>query len=227
MKIKIKEIYQKLLELDYKHYLCVWITNALALFAIFVFPNAIVRILESCNDVWQSMKFYAQELFLANWNVRPTVMNVSRIGWTPIFGLPATWEEFEVYMDEYWKILFTKENFSAYMAFLSELLFNVSRILLLVVVPLFLLLYILFNRYLTTHNNDYDVSSKPLERAKAFGEKVWLPIKRWVRSFIDFVKENNVYYKIWIWIWAYNFNVITIVVEVFAVYFYFVVSFDF
>ena len=226
MKIKVKEIYQKLLKLDYRHYLCVWLTNAFALFAIFVFPNAIVRILESCNDVWQSLKYYVQELFLADWNVQPTVTNTSRVPWTPIFGLPATWEEFEILWGEYWRVIVTKENFSAYMEFLSVLLLNVSRIFLLIVMPLFLLLYVLFSRYMTTPNNDYNATSKPLEKAKLFGEKVWIPIKRWCRSFIDFVKENNVHLKIWIAIWCYNFNAITMVVEFFAFYFYFVVSFD-
>lgn len=224
--IMMKRLLDKIKEIDYRHYISVGITLVCLVFAVFVFPNGIVRIIESCIDFWHSLKYYVQELFYADWNAQATVVNVSKIGWTPIFGLPPTWEEFEILWGEYWRVWATADNFTAYMDFLSTLLYNVSRILLMAVVPLFLILYILFMRYLGKHNNDYNKVSKPLAFCKWFGAKVWIPIKAWVRSYKEFVKANSLHYKIWLFIWAYNFNVITIVLEFFAFYFYFVISFD-
>ncbi len=226
VKEKVKVLIRKLKAVDYRHYISIVVTLLCLVFAVFVFPNAIVRLGESCIDLWTSMKYYVQELFLANWYTVPTVVTPSKIPWTPIWGLPATWEEFEYLWGVYWDVWFTKDNFLAYMDFLSTVLFNVSRILLMVVVPLFLLLYVLFSRYLSKHNNDYDVTSKPLARCLVFGEKVWIPIKAWVRSYIDFLKKNSRYYKLWLLIWAYNFNILTMCIEFFAFYFYFVISFD-
>lgn len=224
--IKVKEFYKKLRDLDYRHYICYNVTLVFIMVAVFVFPNADVRIRESCRDLWTSMKFYVQELFLADWNVRPTVIEVSDVGWTPFWGLPASWEEFEVYWSAYWKTWATKANFTAYLDFLSNVLYNISRVLLIVVIPLFLCLYILFVRYLGKENNDYNEDSKPLTFFKKFGVKVWIPFKTWVRSFVDFMKEHSWHFKAWLFIWAYNFNLITIVLEFFAFYFYFVITFD-
>ena len=223
----IKKWFEKIKEINYMHYISGAITLAFLVIAIFVFPSGIVRIGESCVDIWTSLKYYVQELFEAHWNVRPTVIDLSKVGWTPLWGLPETWEEFKVLWGEYWKVWISSENFNAYMEFISEIMLYVSRLLLVVVIPLGFTLYFLFNKYLKTHNNDYDVTSKPLKNAKKIGEIVWIPIKRWVRSYVEFVKANSMHYKLWLLIWAYNFNVITIIMEFFAFYFYFVVSFDF
>lgn len=219
-------VFKFLKETDYRHYICVAITLGFIALAIFVFPNAFVRIIESCVDLGTSVAYYVQELFYAEWHVRPTVIDYSKISWTPIFGLPATWEEFEVFWGEYWRVWATKENLTSYIDFLSTLLYNVSRILLMVVVPAFLCLYLLFLRYLNKHNNDYNVTSKPLKFCKWIGKYIWLPIKRWVRSYVEFVKVHSIHYKLWIFIWAYNFNALTIILEFLAFYFYFVISFD-
>ena len=222
----IKRLFDKIKEIHYMHYISAGITAVCLVFAIFVFPNGIVRIGESCVDFGTSIAYYAQELFCFDWNIHPTVINVSKIGWTPFWNLPETWEDFTVLWGEYWRVWATKENLTAYMDFLGNLLYNVSRILLMIVVPWVSCLYLMFKKSLSTQNNDYNVTSKPLAFFQRFGVKVWIPIKRWVRSYIDFVKANSIHYKLWLFIWAYNFNVITIILEFFAFYLYFVVSFD-
>ena len=104
---------------NYRYYITCSITFIFLLVAVFVFPNAWVRFVESLVDFGTSFAFYFQELFYAKWNVNPTVVVPSKIGWTPIFGLPATWEEFQILWAKYWQVFATKENFIAYLDFLS------------------------------------------------------------------------------------------------------------
>ena len=53
------------------------------------------------------------------------------------------------------------------------------------------------------------------------------PVKSWLTGFLLFIRDNSIYWKIWLALWAFYFNLFTIVLEFFAYYLYFVVSFDF
>ena len=79
------------------------------------------------------------------------------------FGLPQTWQEFAVLWKEYWRLLFTGENFMNYLSAFSNFLYYASRYILLFGVPLILILVLLFKRYISKQNNDYDKDSKPLK----------------------------------------------------------------
>ena len=221
--MKFKE---KIKSINYQHYIGVGITLAFVLVAVLVFPNAFVRLWESLCDLWSSVKYYFCELFDIEHNIVPTVNDVSNIKWTPIFNLPATWEEFVVVWQQYWKIWATKSNFMAYLSYLGTLIYNASKIILLVVIPVILLSYLLFQKYMQKQNNDYDKDSKPLKFTKWLASKTYIPVKRWLKQFVDFCKDNK-YFKIWLWIWLFNFNVITMFIEFLAFYFYFCVSFGF
>lgn len=225
--INIKDLKDKIKKLHYFHYICVGITIFFVVCSIFVFPSAFVRIKESFVDLWNSLKFYVRELLYLDYDVDISVNENSVVPFTPFFNLPATFEEFEIKWQEYWQIWKTEENLQAYFSYLGKLLFNVSKIVMLVVVPLLIVLYMLFQRYLSTQNNDFNKDSNVLKQFKKFSEKTYIPIKKWCLSFIDFVKQNNKYFKLWLFIWAYNFNVVTIIIEFLAFYFYFVMSFEF
>lgn len=218
---------KKLKKLDYRHYINTFITIAFFTLTVLTFRSAFTRIGEALRDLWNSTIYYFSQLLLFDADVILTVNEFSVVPWTPLFGLPATWEEFLVLWDKYWQVWATSDNFQGYMAYLSDLLFNVSRIVLLVVVPLVMFLVVIFRRYLEKQNNDYDKDSKPLINFKKFTEKVITPIKLWVINYIDFNRENSTYYKLWLLTWAFNFNLITIFIEFLAYYLYFVLTFDF
>ncbi len=220
-------IIKKLKKIYYFNYIAGAITLGFVALAIFVFPSGVIRIKESIIDLWYSLVYYVDKLFEAGWDIQPTVNEYSSVPWTPVFGLPATWEEFCVAWDEYWVIWATKENIMAYLAKVAEVMTNISRIGISVVIPLFLLCYLLLQRCLSTQNNDYNVDSRAVRGAKRFEDKVYRPVKAWILSFIDFLNENKKYKAVWLLIWLYNFNVIAIVIEFFAFYFYFAVAFDF
>lgn len=219
---KLKE---KIKRINYMHYIALIISLCFVLLSIFVFPNAYVRIWESLCDFWSSLKFYFKELFLLDYDVYPSVIDKSKIGFTPILGLPATWEEFTILWHSYWKTWATASNFKAYLVAFGNFMFNASRIILLVVVPLFLLAYIFFQRYLSKENNNYNKDSKPLKFTKWLATKTYIPIKNWICKFVCFLKENAIYKNIWLFIWAFNFNLITIFIEFIAYYLFFVISF--
>ena len=211
----------------YMHIICIAITLGFIALSVFVFQNAFVRIKESFVDLGTSVEYYFNEIFYFEETTETTINNYSVIPFTPIFGLPPTWEEFKVLWVKYWQTWATSENISAYFTYLSTLLYDFSKIFLLVILPIILISIIFFKIYMSNQNNNYNKDSKPLKIFKWVEFHVYIPIKKWCKDFISFVKENNNYIKLWLLIWAYNFNLITIFIEFLAYYFYFVMSFNF
>lgn len=221
----MKKILSDLKKIDYRHYIAVSITIIFLCFTLFYFKNSITRNIESFKDLGLSFAFYIQELFYFDWGIIPSVIKQSSAEMTPIFDFPYTYEEFLVIWENYWQIIATKENIQEYISYVGDVLYYVSRYILLLGIPLILLVNILFNRYMTNHNNNYNVDSKPLKMYKSFCKKIVQPIKNWIDQFNYFVKTNINYWYIWIFIWAWNFNIIVIFVEFIAYYLFFVSTF--
>lgn len=219
----MKKMFRKI---DYRHYIAISITIIFLCFTLFYFKNSITRNGESFRDVGLSIGYYIQELFYFEWNIIPKVVRKSSVEITPIFDFPYTYDEFVVIWKNYWQLIITKDNFISYLSYVGNIIYYVSRYLLLLGVPLILLLNILFNRYMNKQNNDYNKDSKPLILYKKFCKKIYVPIINWINEFISFVKRNINYYYLWIFIWLWNFNIIVIFLEFIAYYLYFVVSFD-
>lgn len=212
---------------NYRHIICILITTAFVLCNIFLFPYSVHRIIESIKDFGLSIAYYFLELLeIGNGLVIPTVNSFSAQPFTMPFNLPETWEEFLILWDNYWVKWASSENFYGYIEYLNNVAYDLCKIFLLVM-PFMLLVFMLFDRYLSIENNKYNEDSKPLKIFKNISSAVYAPIKKWLISFFMFLRENNFYVKIWIFIWAINFNLITIVLEFIAYYLYLVISFDF
>ena len=227
MKTKIRTLFHKIRKADYRHYICACITVLFATLTFTVFPTCFVRLWESLKDLGTSLVFYFTELCELDTVWRPTVNDYSTVPWMPFWGLPETWEEFQILWKRYWEILFTKENLENYFMAVSEALEYASKYILLIGAPLLLVGYQMFRKYLETHNNDYNEDSPALVKAKKLADVTYIPVKKWVLSFVDFMKQHPYHHKTWIFIWCLNFNVIVMLVEFIAFYLYFVVSFDF
>ena len=52
------------------------------------------------------------------------------------------------------------------------------------------------------------------------------PLKRYVKQYVEFLKEHPEILVFWIVIWVFNLNFATIVIAFWGYYFYFAVSFD-
>ena len=227
IKEKIHRTIRKIKKLHYMHYLAFLITLGFVCLAAFKFRNGFYRMGETFRDLGTSIAYYFIELFELDLRVMPTVNEYSIVPAVPIFNLPATWEEFKTLWGEYWVRWASKENFLAFGEAFGNGAETFARIMLLAVVPLVLILWLLFQRYLNKHNNDYNVDSKPLKVCRRIADFTYKPAIRWLRCFIEFLREHDKYLKFWLFVWCYNFNVIVIGLEFFAFYFYLVVSFDF
>lgn len=220
----MKRILKFFKKLDYKHYIASAITLVFVALAIFVFPDGIVRIWESIQDLFWSVCYYFNDLMDLGFEVNATVNEWSAVPWTPIWGLPATWEEFQIAWARYWNAWWSVENLAGYVNFLIMLLQLLMPTYTLLIF-LFFAFYKWFDAYLSEQNNDYNEDSKAVIWAKKFGSGVYIPCRDWTRAFIAFLRQSP-YPKLWLLIWFYNFNFITIIIEFFAYYFYFVITFD-
>lgn len=213
-------------KINYRHYIYSSLVAISLLFSAFHFQGAFARLCESLRDLALSLGYYFCELLGIEHSIVPTVDSFSVVPWTPILGLPATWEEFQLLWQKYWLLFTSNEVILGYLQWLRKALLTVAQWTLLVLLPLILVLRLLFDKYMSTENNDYNKQSKAVTRYKTFLNKVYTPVKNWFANTIQFGKDNSIYGKLLLLIWCYNFNVATILLEFFAFYMFFVVEFN-
>ncbi len=229
-RIALKEKINKIRSLDYRHYINFVITLGFITLGIFIFPNSVLRLAETVRNLGTSAAYYFCELWLDHNPITPTVMNLPEWQFTPsrfepLQILPLSWEEFTNVWSKYWSVFFQAQMFSDYMTLIGDVLYYACQALL-IILPFFMLLKLILNKYLNEENNDYDKESTALQRMKRIADKTYIPAKHWLRDYIEFCRENALWHKIWIWLWALYFNIIAIVCEFIAFYLYFIVSFD-
>lgn len=209
--------------IDYRHIVCGIITLGM-MFCVLMFPAAIGRIIESGRDLGLSAAYYFCGLFGVPYSFSPTVNEISAYPSSPVF-LPETWQGFQEKWAEYWQLWANTDNFIGYLSSLGGGLYIFAYVLI-VAVPFFLIVFLLFRFYLNRQNNDYGKESKPLRIFKKISACTYRPVKKWLKGFFSFIKEHKSYWVFWLCLWLFYFNAFTIVLEFFAYYFYFVMSFD-
>lgn len=211
-------------KIDYRHYICLGLVAVSLCFTFLYFKYAGYRLFESMNDFGNSTIYYFNELFNLGLNGDITVNHFSSVPFVLPLNLPNTWEEFQTLWVDYWHMWASKENLLNYLVFIGNLLFYISRFLL-IAMPI-LAFYLIFKVLKKEHpNNDYDVDTKALKWFKKFEKKVLLPVKHWFIDFFKFFKSHDIYIKLIALIWFYNFNGFSIIIEGIAYYLYFVSSF--
>lgn len=217
---------------DYRHIICIAITLGCLACSVFLYSGALGRLIEGGRDFGLSIGYYFCELFSIEHNITPTVNNLPKIPFfdfiqtpAPSTPFPGTAEGFQSNWSAYWRLWATMDNFTGYLSFLGNLLYNLCYGLI-IVLPFVLAVYVWLKRYLKKENNDYDKDSRPLKACKWLTAHTYRPVKQWLTGLWAFIKEHKPYYVIWAVVWAFNFNAFTIVLEFLAYYFYFVVSFD-
>lgn len=215
---------EKLKNIDYKHLICACITIGFLSLSIFYFKLADNRIVESCIDLKNSILFYINNLFELNLNGELTVNQFSSCDFKLPFNLPNNWEDFKIFSGNYWGLWASKENFVKYISSFGNKLYLLSKFLL-VAFPFILVYFICKCVLKRPQDNKYNVDSKPLKFWKKLEKRVYLPIKFWIVSFVRFVLDNSIYWKMWVMIWFYNFNGVAILIDSIAYYLFFVCSF--
>lgn len=216
------KVYFKSLK-DYRHWIMFMCIVASVALIPFFFRYAHLRIWESCVAFWNSGKYYISELLGIELHGEITVNEFTELPFELPLHLPRTWDEFKTNLSGYWSLFFSMENFSAYMGKVADVLFYITKIIL-IVMPVFLIVFIVNLIKGRKQNNDYAKESKALRGFKRFELKVCKPVKNWFVDFFGFIRENTYYLKILAWIWAYSFNVIAIVISFFAYYLYFIAA---
>lgn len=202
------------------------------LFGVFRFNGFIGRLIESVRDFGTSFAYYFCDIFEIDAEIPITVTEYPRIpffefmgGTAPVIPIPKELQVFLDNWDIYWQTFATWDNFAGYLSATAELLLNLSQILIFVL-PIYLVFRIVFAKLLNKPNNNYNEDSKPLKKFKRFAEVIYIPVKRWVLRYCDFVREEKIFHIVWVIVWLCYFNVFTIVIEALAYYLFFVVSFD-
>ena len=157
---------------DYRHIICSVIT-LISIAAGFLFPNSLPRIAEALRDFFVSLAYYIVEIFTKGDNpITPTVTKLQEWQfadeiWKPIRILPETWEEFVALWYRYWEKFFSKENFEAYLEYIGDFFFYLSRFLL-ILFPLVMVVLLQINSYKNKRCNVRNLESNELKKFKAF-----------------------------------------------------------
>ena len=214
---------------DYRHIICLILILGSAACG-FLFPNGLPRLAESFRDFGVSVTYYFCALFSSRNKVRPTVTELpswkwAEERWQPFRLFPWTWEEFQDKCAAYGERLFLKENFQGYTEWLGDKAYNLSYVLILLI-PVFFVLRVLFRRYVSKHVTTRNKRSRPLKAFEKMVFRTVYPVARWCRDFVEFCKANSGYVYALVILWCIHFNLFAIFVSFFAWYFYFASSFD-
>ena len=192
---------------------------------VFHFNTSYIRFAETMGDLWHSVKFYFCELFGIVHTTPPTVELYSDVMKWDIF-LPEDWQTFTVEAGAYFKLLFNKSNLAAYGQLIGEKL-GVFAKLATILLPCVFLIVMLIKRMYRATNTDHNKDTVPLRIFKWVSNITYQPIKRIVRAYFRFLKQNRYIPILWAITWAFHLNLASIVAAFFAYYFYFSVSFRF
>lgn len=221
---------------NYRHIICIFITIGFLACGVFLFPNALGRLIEGGRDIGLSVAYYFCEIFGIEHGITPTVNDLPKIPFfdfsqtpsepsAPSTPLPDTWTGFQSNWAAYWRLWATWDNFAGYLSFLGNGLYTLCKAAI-VILPFALVFYFCFRRYLRKENTDHDKDSRPLRVWKWLVGHTYRPVRAWLTELWHFIRERRAYGIIWLCLWLFYFNAFTILLEFFAFYFYFVVSFD-
>lgn len=205
------------------HILSVLLLLGSVAMSVFVFRTALIRLIESGRDFGLSIAFYFAELFGFEHNIAPTVTQLSSVSWVEI--MPVDFSGYAAFLKNYGSTLINTTNIKNYFL----LIFSKFDIVYIIGITLFLLglgLYCIFKLLLNKPNNNYNKDTLPLRAVKFLSKVFYLPCKKFVLMFIEFIKQHKFYLTILLIIWLFNINIIPIVLEIIAYIFYFAISID-
>ena len=195
------------------------------LLGIFIFSSSYLRTFEALTDLYGAFKFYFCILFGIPVENLPNVVNYSKvIEWTAI--LPEDFVAFKDNTITYGSLLINKENFLSWLMDTGNTVNNVAKILI-ILLPCFLVLGITIKKLYAQTNTKYNEDTLSLKVFKKVSKKTFIPIKKFVCGYVEFLKEHNYIWILWLTMWVFHLNLASIVIGFLAYYFYFAVAFDF
>ena len=187
---------------------------------VFKFANSYLRLCESLVDLWSSVRIYFAFIFNRKTSAVPTVVEWSKVIKQEII-LPEDLNEFTEQSKGYFALLFSKENLLGYFHETGVKLSNFSRVVI-ILLPVFLLLYLLMKERYNTINNNYNRDTLPLRFCKRLKAIFYTPVRRFITGYVEYIMQNIKIFKIWLLMWVFNLNFISIIIAFIAYYLYFV-----
>ena len=195
------------------------------LLGVFVFRQAYLRFWEALCDFGRSVAYYFCGIFGIEHGIVPTVTEYSKVlQWNVL--LPSDFAGFQSSAAEYFALLFSKDNFAAWGKSLAGTLGNSVKIVS-ILLPCIVILVFAVKRLYTKDNTRHNKDTLPLKAFKKTMAVTYQPVKRFVKQYIAFLKENRYIWTLWLVIWTFHLNAASIVFGALAYYFYFAVAFDF
>lgn len=205
--------------------LTVALTAGFILLGVFVFRSSYIRIWQGIKDFGLSVAYYFCVMFGISHNFTPTVNTIPETS-TPQITLPIDYEGFKDSSARYFSLLFDGGNFSGWTAHITGVIADFAKILV-VILPCILVFLLVIRAIYKKENNRYGKDTVPLKAFKFISRYTYQPVKRFVRVYIAFIRDNSWILVCWAILWLLNFNLATVFVEFFAYYFYFAVEYDF
>ena len=205
--------------------LTVLLTVGLALLGAFVFRSSYIRLGYACKDFGLSVGFYFCEMFGISHNITPTVNVISEVQ-LPQITLPTDIDGFKDNTSQYFSLLLSSYNFNGWLSHISGVTADFAKILV-IILPCIVAFIIIIKALYKRENNNYGKDTVPLRVFKRVAKYTYLPIKRFVKGYAVFIRDNRWILICWVIMSALNLNLATIVIEFFAYYFYFAVAFEF
>lgn len=204
--------------------LSVLITAAFALLAVFVFSGSYLRFGEAVKDFGLSIGYYFCTLFGLEHNIVPSVTEYSSVmDWDTL--LPSDFEGFTSQASTFFSLLIDEENFAGYWTKVGDVMLVLLKVVA-IILPCLLVLGLVIWRLYKSGNTKHNKDTVPLKVFKSFSRCLYLPLKRTVLSYRDFLAEHRAVWILWVVMWAFHLNAASIVMGFLAYYFYFVLSFD-
>ena len=204
--------------------LTVVITAAFILLGAFVFGDSYLRFGETAKDFGLSVGYYFCTLFGIEHNIVPSVADYSSVmDWEIL--LPSDFEGFTAQANTFFSLLIDGENFAGYWSKVGDVMLVLLKVVA-IIIPCLLILGLVIWRLYKSGNTKHNKDTVPLKVFKSFSRCLYLPLKRTVLSYRDFLAEHRAVWILWAVMWAFHLNAASIVMSFLAYYFYFVLSFD-
>ena len=200
------------------------VSAGIAALGAVVFRESWLRTWEAILDLLRSLGFYFCELFALRHTIVPTVTEKSKI-FLLEFRFADNASDFFSDAGAYFTLLFSGGNFRGFLAGLENGMLVFARVIT-VAVPTVLLLVLIVRMMYHRPNRNHGRDTLPLRLFRGAMRYTYVPLKRWVLSFRDFLRSHGWLWKLWLFVFFVHLNLVSIVIAFFAFYFYFAVSFD-
>lgn len=198
-------------------------------FILFYLQTNLPRLWLSCKTFIKNFIYYFVEIFDIKINVDSglSIENVLDIkgGFDSLKILPVQFDVFKQEFITFFKLFININSYSSFFAYVLPYISNFCRFLI-IILPLLLALYFMAQNYFEfDEEREIVPESKHYLRYRKFEEKILYPLINLIKSFIQYLINQQVYLKVIIILFLFSINAFSIILDFFSWYLYFVTSF--